>query len=275
MCILNSICRTMKNRFIIYTLLFALVSVSMARAQANPELADIQQSAKVLYVKPDALDRLMIRLRAIENNIRPEDGDQLEETYRTIAEQYIANNHYSQAYQVYLKLVQFKDEFAAKNYEMALDSTVKNIEQRRINDGTELMNLQNQVQQLQIDNDLLVSKRINFKKYFSFIIIALSTIFALMLVRTALKLIKIRSQLKENRAKMKANHRLTTLGSFVKGIVNQSRQKVGEIEDDAGEIAESIKTVFSDDKSSPSLINDIRSNCKSIIKELNSSGIEA
>jgi len=265
----------MKNRFIIYTLLFALVSVSMARAQANPELADIQQSAKVLYVKPDALDRLMIRLRAIENNIRPEDGDQLEETYRTIAEQYIANNHYSQAYQVYLKLVQFKDEFAAKNYEMALDSTVKNIEQRRINDGTELMNLQNQVQQLQIDNDLLVSKRINFKKYFSFIIIALSTIFALMLVRTALKLIKIRSQLKENRAKMKANHRLTTLGSFVKGIVNQSRQKVGEIEDDAGEIAESIKTVFSDDKSNPSLINDIRSNCKSIIKELNSSGIEA
>ena len=265
----------MINRLIIFTFLVAFTYSMNATAQASSELIEISQSAKVLYVKPDVLDRLMIRLRSIENSIQPEQEAQLEETYRNIAEQYIANNHYSQAYQVYFKLIQFKDITGAKKFTRSIDSTKTNIEVRRVNDGTELMNLQNQVQQLQIDNDLLVSQRINFKKYFSFIIIALSTIFALMLVRTALKLIKIRSQLKENKAKMKAHHRHATLGSFVKGIVNQSRQKVGEIEDQAAEIGQVIKAISPEDKTTLVLINDIRSQCKEIIKEVNSLGIEA
>jgi len=265
----------MINRLIIFTFLLPFIYSTNVAAQISSELIEINKSAKVLYVKPDALDRFMIQLRSIENNIQPEQEAQLEETYRNIAEQYIANNHYNQAYQVYLKLIQFKDITAAKKFTRSIDSTKTNIEVRRVNDGTELMNLQNQVQQLQIDNDLLVSQRINFKKYFSFIIIALSTIFALMLVRTALKLIKIRAQLKENKAKMKAHHRHGTLGSFVKGIVNQSRQKAGEIEDQAAEIGQVIKAIYPEDKATLALINDIRAQCKEIIKEVNSSGIEA
>lgn len=243
--------------------------------QNDYDLNQIHEAAKTMFVKPETLDRLMIRLRVLEKDINASEEAMLMDTYRIISDQYIANNHFSQAYQVYEKYINFKGEFSARLFMSAIDSTKNSIELRRLNDGTELMNLQNQVQQLQIDNDLLVSKRINFKKYFSFIIIALSTIFALMLVRSAMKLLRIRTQLKENKQVMKTNHRVATVGSFAKGLVNQTRQKAGQMEDLAASIGKELEHLSSIDKKNLTLTSEIRTQCKEIIKGLNASGIEA
>jgi len=265
-----------KNPYLYFPFFVSLLfSTLLSKAQDNYNLDEINAAAKTQFIKPDALDRLMIRLRVVENNL-PEGQDALLiETYKTITDQYIANNHYSQAYQVYSKCMDFKQASAARQFISRIDSTKKNIEIRRLNDGTELMNLQNQVQELQIDNDLLVSKRINFKKYFSFVIIALSALFALILVRSALKLISIRSQLKENKELMKSKHRIATLGFYVKGLVNQTRQKAGQLEDLASSIQSDLQKLASPELKNNSFGNDIRTHCKEIKKDLNASGIDA
>ncbi len=265
-----------KRHYTSLLILFQLVFLAgTLNAQDNYSLVEINAAAKTQFIKPDALDRLMIRLRMIENNIPADQDALLAETYKTIADQYIANNHYSQAYQVYEKCMNFKQGAVARKFISLIDSTKKNIEVRRTNDGTELMNLQNQVQELQIDNDLLVSKRINFKKYFSFVIIALSTLFALILVRSALKLINIRSRLKENKEMMKAQHRIATLGYFVKGLVNQTRHKAGQLEDMAASIQAGLQNLSSSNLKNTSFANDVKIPCKEIKKDLNASGIEA
>ncbi|TAH43794.1 MAG: hypothetical protein EYC69_02110 [Bacteroidetes bacterium] len=264
-----------KNISSILFLLLLVFQVATLYAQDNYNLSEINAAAKTQFVKPETLDRLMIRLRMLENNLPADQDDLLIETYKTIAEQYIANNHYSQAYAVYSKCMTFKQESLARKFINSIDSTKKNIEERRTNDGTELMNLQNQVQELQIDNDLLVSKRINFKKYFSFIIIALSTLFALILVRSALKLINIRSQLKENKESMKLQHRIATLGFYVKGLVNQTRHKAGQMEDMAASIQAGLQKISSSELKNTSFASDVKLHCKEIKKELNASGIDA
>ena len=268
----------MKNKFnYIFILFFAFpfFSSHLLKAQDNYNIHEINASAKTQFIKPDALDRLMIRLRVVEKDLPADQDALLIDTYKTIADQYIANNHYSQAYQVYSKCMDFKQESISRKFMNSIDSTKKNIEVRRLNDGTELMNLQNQVQELQIDNDLLVSKRINFKKYFSFVIIALSALFALILVRSALKLISIRSQLKENKEQMKSKHRIATLGFYVKGLVNQTRQKAGQLEDMASSIQSGFQNFASSELKNNSFANDIRTHCKEIKKDLNASGIDA
>jgi biopolymer transport protein ExbB/TolQ len=267
----------MKKRAIIslFTLMCFVIPIWESSGQGLFNLREINSSAKELYIKPDALNSLMKRLKVIEKDIPAEDSELLLETYRIIADQYIANNHYSDAYDVYDRLITYKEAAVAAKFVSMIDSTKKNIEIKRLDDGTELMNLQNQVQQLQIDNDLLVSKRINFKKYFSFFIIALSAIFAIILMRSALKLIKIRAQLKENKEKMRSLHRISTLGSFARGMVNQSRQKAGQIEDLAQSIGTGLQSLASADQNTLALTTEIRSECKEIIKDFNASGINA
>ncbi len=259
----------------LFAFLFSLIFMFESSAQDLYNLEEISKSAKTAYIKPDALDRLMIQLSSLESGIQPEQEALLLETYRIISQQYIANNHFSQAYKVFIILVDYKEGAIARNFMRTIDSTKKKIEVRRLNDGTELMNLQNQVQQLQIDNDLLISKRLNFKKYFSFIIIVLSSIFALMLGKTALKLIKIRSQLKENKEKMKAAHRVATIGAFSKGIVSEVRQKTGRMEDLTQKITTALTALATGDKRDLELTGEIRIQCKEIIKDLNASGIDA
>lgn len=243
--------------------------------QNSYDLNEIHSTAKALYVKPETLDRLMIQLRVLEKELPAEQEELFMETYRIISSQYVANNHYSQAYQVYLKYITFKEGYTARKFMLAVDTTKSSIQERRLNDGTEVMNLQNQVQQLEIDNDLLISKRLNFKKYFSFIIIALSTIFALILVKSAMKLFSISTQLKENRQMLKSIHRASTLGMFAKGVVHQLRQKTGELEDLAQTISSGLQSAAPQEKNAISFPAEIRTQCKEIIKVLNSSGIEA
>ncbi len=267
----------MKLRLITFFLGFLLSSLVTIKsyAQTSFELEEIHASAKTLYVQPETLDRLMVRIRVIEKDLPAEQVPMLLETYRIIASQYVANNHFSQAYKVYSEYISFKEGATARNFVRTIDVAKQSIQERRLNDGSELMNLQNQVQQLQIDNDLLISKRLNFKKYFSFLIIALSAIFALMLVKSAMKLFSIRNQLKENREKMKSIHRIAALGNFSKGIVNQARQKTGLMEDLAQNIGTTLQENSLGDKNDLTLSADIRSQCKGIIKDLNDTGIEA
>ncbi len=263
----------MRSRAILSVSLLLLLQCTSAGAQKAGELNEIYEAAKTLYVKPETLDRLLIRMRSIEADL-PEDQEALLlETYRIISDQYVSNNHYSQAFQVQLKYTELKENYTARKFTKAIDTTRKNIQLRRTTDGTELMNLQNQVQQLQIDNDLLISKRLSFRKYFSLIIIILSSLFAIMLVRSAVKLYGIRNQLKENRDRMKSVHRLAVIGSLSNGLAGRIRLDTISTEESSRELLKLLENNQALNKEATDQVKNINLQCKEIIKSLNTAGI--
>lgn len=263
----------MRSNSILYIFPFFLMLSTSLIAQPGAELNEIHEAAKTLYVKPETLDRLMIRMRSIEANIPEDQKDLLLETYRIISDQYVANNHYSQAYQVQLKYTDLKEHYTANKFTNAVDTTRRSIQLRRTNDGTELMNLQNQVQQLQIDNDLLISKRLGFRKYFSLIIIILSSLFAIMLVRSAVRLYSIRNQLKENRESMKSVHRIAMIGSLGAGLAGKIRQDTINTEESSRELLKLLENNQGVNKEALNQVKNINLECKEIIKSLNTAGI--
>ena len=68
------------------------------KSQTAEELQQINAGAKVIYVKAESLDQLMIRLRPFENNLPAGQESLMMDTYRTIANGYAVNNHFKQAY---------------------------------------------------------------------------------------------------------------------------------------------------------------------------------
>ncbi len=209
----------MKRLPILFILFFL---PGMVHSQDTTAVADLQQvyaAAKNQNVPVEEFDRLSHTMRYFDTH--PVSRDQepvLLDTYRAIAAGYTANNHFKQAYGVYQKLLALKEDFLATEKSEAIakaNSQIKSIEQK---DEDELLKVQNEIQQTQMDSEYLQSKRKSFKKYFSFIIVSLTALFAFLLLQASLKLSRIKSELSEGRNRLKLIHRVATLGQLKKGI---------------------------------------------------------
>src|SRR5687768_14545776 len=203
MSISNSLSKMLRGTL----LLFAIVTSLTAMAQGTTdELVRINARTKVQFVTPDALDQAMIALRPYAASPKPGQDSLIIDTYRSTARGYAINNHFKQAYQVYVRYIAFKENMLTRKRDSTLAHALGNIGSKMSKDEMEQMDLLNRLQQLQIDNDVLVSKRSNFKRYFSFGLILLSAIFAAMLVSSGMKLTGFKAQLKQGRDRMKVLH---------------------------------------------------------------------
>ncbi len=243
-----------------YTLLSFALSFALFSHANESELKNILSDAKTVYIKPEALDRLIIRLRPIEENLNPDLETDILEAYKVISDQYAANHHYSQALDVFKKYIQLKDFISGRDYLLAIKFRQDSVKELRTALGAEIMNLKNEAEMLQIDNDYLVSKKQNFKKYFSFIIITLSAIFALMLTSFAVKYFKLHSQINEFRDAIKNLHGVATLGSLSQGFISNTNEKINQLE----EMLEQLKN---DVSHSPGKIDQMLTGMKNELKD--------
>lgn len=250
-------------KHILFTTLHLLI-LAPVLAQNTADLSQINASAKVLYVKAEALDQLMIRLRPLEANLPAGQEGLMMDTYRTISAGYAANNHFKQAYEVYRKYLSFKEQYYTKVKAKDLQSAQNSINQRKSADETAVLDLQNQVSQLQIENDQLISKRSNFKKYFSAGLIALTALFASLLVGSGIKLNSYRVKLKQSRERMKEIHRMSTLGAYAENIYPATEAIVNKYEKDSQEISEAVKEL----KPAGSVIEGISKKIKEVLDQL-------
>ncbi len=209
----------MKKITILFVLtVFCTLNLS---AQDTPDLSQINASAKNQYAKADDFDRLQQQLRYFdEHPVTGKDQQQLLlESYRSIANGYSTNNHFKQGYVVYQKYLSIKENFLSIEKAGILANANRTIEEKQKKDADELISMQNQAQQLQLDNEYLQAKRKSFKHYFSIGIIALTVIFAFLLLQGGLKLNKIRNDLKAGRERLILVHRIATLGKLTTGIL--------------------------------------------------------
>ncbi|MBL0257741.1 MAG: hypothetical protein IPQ03_09520 [Bacteroidetes bacterium] len=260
----------MKKMSISKLILIYFFLISLATGLQGQSPADLQQinaGAKVIYVKPESLDQLLIRLRPLESNLPSGQESLMMDTYRTIANQYALNNHYKQAYEVYVRYIRFKENFYRKEKASALNAAQSTITKRKDADETAVMDLQNQVSQLQIENDQLISKRSNFKKYFSAGLIALTALFASLLVGSGIKLNTIRVKLKQSRERMKEIHRISTIGACSKEIYPGTQNLLNQLDQEVQEISMAVKDL----QPSGTVVSGIAKKIKEVLDQLRKS----
>lgn len=217
---LNSIC---KKALLSLMLLY---SIGVTNAQSVDELQSINKSASALYVQPETLDQLMIKLRPYFEQPKAETDSLFMATLKVITTNYVANNHFKQGYQVYQQYVRFKEQRLKADLDASVNKANAAVAVRREREDAELGKLQNDEKQLQADIDGYKGKRSAFKTYFSIAIIILSMVVAAMLVSTGVKLNALSNRLKANRDRIKLIHRKAIIGSFSKGLLQSVKSNL-------------------------------------------------
>ena len=232
------------NRFKIVLLLLCLIA-NPTDGQTLGDLRVINSKAKVQFVSPDVLDRLMIELRSYETNPLPGQDSLLLETFLTISDVYTANNHFKQAYQTMGRYLDYKKAMLARQKAETISEKVASIAVRQQKDDSEQSKLEKQLTGLEESNSTLETKRLSFKRYFSFIIIVLTSIFAIMLVTGGIKLLNYRSDLQKSQQRMKQIHRRALMGSFSEGLEARYETSMHQIAEENKEILNSAKSIES------------------------------
>jgi hypothetical protein len=224
-----------------YIFILLLSTCLFTQAQDLATLQQLNARSKTIYIKADALDNLMIALRPFDKKHGNGIDSLLMDTYKNISKGYADNNHFKQGYEVYNMYLNYKIDFLNLQKEKTIANAVSSISIRKTKDNADQMELQNTSQQLQIDIDQLASKRINFKKYFSILIIALSLIFAALLVSFTMKYSRLKKKIAENKVKMRANQQFAVVGKFCYGFTRSSSKAMTELENTVIQIKADIK----------------------------------
>ena len=222
-------------------LLIALLPLrSIAETADSTDLNHLNEMAKAPNLPPEQLDRIMSKLRPIAEHPNPSQEKLLLETYRTVATQYGANNHFKQAYQVFQSYLELKEHASLEEKNRALEDAQRSVADRRKKDDDAILSVQSKVGQLRTDNESLESHRVTFKRFFSFAVIGLSALFAAMLVSSGLKINSLRTSLAQSRKKILEMNRKATLGRMADGIRKSLKLSVMEMK----RTIEELKSLF-------------------------------
>ena len=218
-----------------------LFSSFVSFGQSYDELQTINDKSKSQFVKPESLDQLMIVLRKYEaSQVRSQDTLLLD-TYKNISSAYMANNHFKQAYEVFQKYIIRKENMLSADKSDFLNQNISSVTSRKQKDDNEEMELQSRLKQLKEDNAHLDVRQNFFKRNFSLALIILTAIFALVLVNTGIRMMNLRSNLQQNRDRMKSIHRLAVTGKFSSGLISGLNSVLKSSEEQTRELGDDLK----------------------------------
>lgn len=204
-------------------LVFLLYFISDSVVFAAGDLKNINAKARDRYISPDALDRLVIQLHQFEEvpgKNEPNDSLLLD-TYRTISNSYSLNNHYKQAYEVLNKYIRIKETLLLKSNAVAIKGTQDLFKFKEQKDLDKEILLQDSLVQITKEKITLSISINSFKRNFSFLLIILSSIFAVLLVAAGIRLLSLRSKTIHSKDRIKKIHRRANIGSLREGLSGQ------------------------------------------------------
>lgn len=198
-------------------------------ATLTDELGTFNYRAKVKFVSAEALDQLLIDIKTVE--VAP-GADSLNDyllmdTYRSIASGYSANFHFRQSYEVFRKYLIYKENLLAIQKLSAINNILSSISVRELLDERKMKDHVFKFSKLENEKQNLESELFRWKRNISISLLILSSIFALMLVSSGIKLFSRRSKIRQNRDKIKKIHRAASIGNMEPGL-SASIQKTFE-----------------------------------------------
>ncbi len=211
---------------IIFLFSFLLLTVSSIFAALTDELGTLNYRAKVKFVSPEALDQVLIDLKAVQMSPGADSlNDYLVmDTYRAIASGYSTNFHFRQAYEVFRKYLAYKENILAIQKEAAINNTLSSVTVRELLDEREMKDQIFKLSKLENEKQQLEADVYRWKRNITISLLVLSSIFALMLVSSGIKLFSRKSNISQNKETIKRIHKKSTIGSMEPGL-SKSIQK--------------------------------------------------
>ncbi len=253
-----------------YLFIFLLITKLNSFAQNLDELQSINVKAKFQFVTPETLDRIMAGMRLYESNPVTGQDSLMLDTYNSVINGYMVNNHFKQAYETFNRYLTYKEKMLSDQKSKALADANQSVDGRQSKDDKEQVALQDKMTRLIAENVRLDSKRISFKRNFSFALIVLSALFAIMLVSGGIKLLNLRSELTRSHERMKEIHRNALSGRLSGGITGNFSTAVSTIESDSKELQQILKQQdqnFPASKQAGSILSGIEKTLKDIRKK--------
>ena len=142
----------------IIILLFTLIgSQLISQSQNISDLQQINAKSKTIYIKPEALDNLVISLRPF--TLKHGDGiDSLVlDAYKNISKGYADNNHFKQGYEIYDRYINYKIEMLNQQKLSTISNAALSINNRKKKDDSAQIVQQNNILELQNNIDNLSS----------------------------------------------------------------------------------------------------------------------
>ncbi|MBP6009419.1 MAG: hypothetical protein ACO1G7_01215 [Bacteroidota bacterium] len=236
-------------RRLILRLFFSVSLLSGALAawgQGSTNLASILQAARNPYIKPEALDQLMIRLRSLEPGKDGVQPDSLFLAYRLVADGYALNNHFRQAYDCYNRYIGIKETMLGQARRDSIRARQEAIRGRVKQEEGQVIESNNLVQNLQIEIDQQTSRHAFMRQFFSIALVALTALIALMLVRSGIRLNGYKQDLKASQQHLRELHRNALLGKLSRGIFSTRLERRSEIMSKTDELLKLLQSLPAD-----------------------------
>ncbi len=236
MYILNFLNRSMTKIIFLFSILF-LTGTSIF-ASLTDELGTLNYRAKVKYVTPEALDQVLIDLKAVQMNPGADSLNDflVMDTYRAIASGYSANFHFKQAYEAFRKYVVYKENILVIQKEAAINNTLSSVTVRELLDEREMKDRIFKLSKLESEKQQLEADVYRWKRNISISLLVLSSIFALMLVSSGIKLFSRNSNISQNKETIKRIHRKSTIGSMEPGLSNSIQKTFDTVRENTKEL---------------------------------------
>jgi hypothetical protein len=261
----------MKNFLIIPAF---LLTVMGSYAQNPDELKSLNAKAKFQFVTPENLDRIMAGMRMYETQPVAGQDSLMIDTYNAAINGYMVNNHFKQAYETFNRYLLYKENMLTKRKQQAIAKANESVSARQSTDDKTQVDLQNNLSKLMSENITLDTRRISFKRNFSFALILLSAIFAIMLVSGGIKLLNLRTELATAQNRMKSIHRSSVSGNLSPGLLTALTENPSNASEQSRELFDKIKKhegSFVPAKKALPVISAIEKSLKDILKKLKAS----
>jgi hypothetical protein len=204
--------------FVFFLLLFP--SLHADPGQEGAGLDWILSRARERFVTPEELDRLKVGLRAYENTPGkdPLNDSLVLEAYRSIATAYSANNHYRQSYETLIRYLHVKESILLNRKLATLREARRVITERERKDVNQQNDLRQKLNDITEAKNEMEFKQHSFKRNVSFFLILLSSVFALMLVGAGIRMLNLRTKIRQNRDRIRQIHRRSNIGLLADGL---------------------------------------------------------
>lgn len=226
-------------------LTFALLLISFCRADIDVSfMQEIQDKTSNAATKPEDLDRLMNRLRDMPTVPGADYRNQIT-AYQLISDAYAKRNHFRQAYTTYLQYLELKEQLFSERMTSAISAAQQSSSSRQSKLIEEESATREEAAELLTSAERFTTSTFVYKKFFSLGIIVLTIIFAIILVRSGVRLLNMKKESESVRKDILQLHRIALAGKLIPGNRDGQQASIKSIQQSVMESADEISSLNS------------------------------
>jgi hypothetical protein len=244
---------------------------------AQGDLLRMNTMVKNTFIKTEEIDSFLPELKKIVPAKTDSAQQQmLFETYQLAATRYEANNHFKQAYLLYLDYLLLKEKTLASRKANTIEGTKSKFEKRQAEILLTVGGLKNEIQALETNEANLQSRNKSFVRNIGLIIILFSGIFVMVFLRLTWKLKNINGEVKLCQKQLMAMEKTALLGTLKEQLEINSLKRMEVTKKEIGALRELLNQMPTDknkDQADPlkKLLEGyfkVEENLKPLVKEL-------